>query len=274
MTDQTNDKQSPAGNDEDELLGITHEEATLVNNEGMDKQDRKRNDSKQPASVGGGQHEPSTKRFKADDGSSSERSPAEEAKQSTTDSEETKHAPGLPETGGEEEEEEFDETLYEEDEEDEYGVCSDEGDYSAASGVMRLETEFDEAEDVRFPIWLNIARFLDRDNLKILEESIPELKGCGLRVRAERRTVEQLEIIERCGKRPKKNCDVDPLLQLDTSQAFRSLIDPRREFWYSWCAEDVEFKCTQDFEKFCEFAGVDPNKGVYLWLDVWLFHVG
>jgi len=229
----------------------------------MDKQGRKRNNSEQHASVCGGQHEAS-KRFKTNGNRVHYPVKEEEAKRSTA----TNDAQGPPETEGGEEVE-FDEALYKEEKEDDYSVGSDEGDYAAASGVMRLEEDFDEAKDVRHPIWLMIARFMDRDGLELLEESVPQLKGYSLLVRAERRTVEQLENIERCGKRGKKNCDLDPLLQLDTSEAFRSPGDPRREFWYSWCAEGARFLNTQQFEKFCEFAGVDPTKGVELSLDVW-----
>ena len=169
-------------------------------------------------------------------------------------------------------EEDFDEDKFEEESDGCYSVRSDEGDYSNVSGIMRLKGEFDQAEeDIKLPMWLEIVRFLDRDDC-ITIDKVPELKGYGRRVNAERRTSETLKTIEQCSKRGKKNCDIDPLLQLDTSQAFRSTATDQSslsEFFYSWCAEGVDFGTVGQFDQFCEFAGVDPAKGIKLPLDVW-----
>jgi hypothetical protein len=162
-----------------------------------------------------------------------------------------------------EEEELFDESNFEEESTGHWSVQSDELSFSGAVGIMRLEHEFVEAQDdIKLPLWFEIARFLDRGDLKTLDKVAP-LKGYGLLVRAERRTKVILDSMEMLKKRGYLNCEIDPLFQLDTSQAF-GVVQPtggpltkKPEHFYSWSALDAELATLEEFKRFCEFAGVD-----------------
>ena len=128
------------------------------------------------------------------------------------------------------------------------------------SDIMEFEDEF--AHVKLNPIWLQIVRFVKREDHKILAK-IKELNGYDLLVNAECRTVNVLEYIsmlcgeDMCKVREKedKGVTLNPISQLDTT-------DPNDKFWYSWGADKAGLKSKEQFEEFCKYAGVIPANGI------------
>lgn len=121
---------------------------------------------------------------------------------------------------------------------------------------MQLEDEFAHVE--LNPIWLQIARFVEREDLKVLAK-IRELNGYDLLVNAERRTVDVMGYISMlCGDEFRSDEGVitlNPISQLDTT-------DPNDKLWYSWGADKAGFKSKEQFEEFCKYAGVIPSSAI------------